>query len=481
MLQHTATDFYDLAAANAAVLSARQTPPYSPTGLISAGAGLSNNNNNNTSNNNLDMLGHNGSIIGPGGGGGGGVHIGNTNGGSNGRETLPSFGFTQEQVACVCEVLQQAGNIERLGRFLWSLPQCDKLQLNESVLKAKAVVAFHRGQYKELYRLLEHHQFSPHNHAKLQALWLKAHYVEAEKLRGRPLGAVGKYRVRRKFPLPRTIWDGEETSYCFKEKSRSVLRDWYAHNPYPSPREKRELAEATGLTTTQVSNWFKNRRQRDRAAEHKDGASDKQHLDSSSDSEMEGSLLQQTHNVTNNNHHHQQQQVHQHQSPHHQQHTTAHTQSQQQQQAQQLSPTTTHNNHHHHHHHHHHAAAAAAAAAAVAAQLPQSHHASAATSMEQAHHQQHPHSLNATQLVGLSPTAGGGSGTGGGGLTTAAVAAAAAAAAASSSSKNGNNAAAAAAAAAAAGQMAPLSVAYPHLHSVMGSIPIYDMSEYQHL
>ncbi|XP_058828782.1 uncharacterized protein LOC131688507 isoform X1 [Topomyia yanbarensis] len=119
-----------------------------------------------------------------------------------------------------------------------------------------------------------------------------AHYVEAEKLRGRPLGAVGKYRVRRKFPLPRTIWDGEETSYCFKEKSRSVLRDWYTHNPYPSPREKRELAEATGLTTTQVSNWFKNRRQRDRAAEHKDtGESDKQHLDSSSDSDMDGPSL----------------------------------------------------------------------------------------------------------------------------------------------------------------------------------------------
>lgn len=71
------------------------------------------------------------------------------------------------------QVLQQAGNIERLGRFLWSLPQCDKLQLNESVLKAKAVVAFHRGQYKELYRLLENHHFSAQNHAKLQALWLK--------------------------------------------------------------------------------------------------------------------------------------------------------------------------------------------------------------------------------------------------------------------------------------------------------------------
>ena len=62
-------------------------------------------------------------------------------------------------------------------------------------------------------------------------LWMKAHYIEAEKLRGRPLGAVGKYRIRRKFPLPRTIWDGEETSYCFKEKSRQVrqgrLRDRY--------------------------------------------------------------------------------------------------------------------------------------------------------------------------------------------------------------------------------------------------------------
>ena len=111
---------------------------------------------------------------------------------------------------------------------------------------------FHfRGNFKELYRILESHNFSPSSHPKLQSLWLKAHYIEAERLRGRPLGAVGKYRIRRKFPLPRTIWDGEETSYCFKEKSRNVLREWYAHNPYPSPREKRELAEGTGLTTTQ--------------------------------------------------------------------------------------------------------------------------------------------------------------------------------------------------------------------------------------
>lgn len=194
--------------------------------------------------------------------------------------------FTPEQVACVCEVLQQSNDIQRLGKtpsldplprpslfqgdFLWSLPSCEPFHTHESVLKAKAVVAFRRGNYRELYHILERYQFAPSSHPQLQQLWLQAHYNEAEKLRGRPLGAVGKYRVRRKFPLPRTIWDGEETSYCFKEKSRNVLRDWYLHNPYPSPREKRELAEMTSLTTTQVSNWFKNRRQRDRASESTD-------------------------------------------------------------------------------------------------------------------------------------------------------------------------------------------------------------------
>ncbi|CAI9548291.1 unnamed protein product, partial [Staurois parvus] len=81
---------------------------------------------------------------------------------------------------------------------------------------------------------------------------------------GQTAGAVDKYRLRRKFPLPRTIWDGEETVYCFKEKSRNALKELYKHNRYPSPAAKRNLAKITGLSLTQVSNWFKNRRQRDR-------------------------------------------------------------------------------------------------------------------------------------------------------------------------------------------------------------------------
>ena len=79
-------------------------------------------------------------------------------------------------------------------------------------------------------------------------------------------GPVDKYRVRKKFPLPPTIWDGEQKTHCFKERTRSLLREWYLQDPYPNPTKKRELAKATGLNPTQVGNWFKNRRQRDRAA-----------------------------------------------------------------------------------------------------------------------------------------------------------------------------------------------------------------------
>ncbi|CAL1575120.1 unnamed protein product [Knipowitschia caucasica] len=175
-----------------------------------------------------------------------------------------SLAFSPEQVACVCEALQQGGNVERLARFLWSLPQSDLLHGNESILKAQALVAFHQARYQELYSILENHSFNATNHTFLQDLWYKARYTEAEKARGRPLGAVDKYRIRRKYPLPRTIWDGEETVYCFKERSRNALKDLYNQNRYPSPAEKRNLAKITGLSLTQVSNWFKNRRQRDR-------------------------------------------------------------------------------------------------------------------------------------------------------------------------------------------------------------------------
>ncbi|CAG5059864.1 unnamed protein product [Parnassius apollo] len=201
----------------------------------------------------------------------------NNNVGSEREKVQPSFfaetennnmrrclNFNSEQVQCVCEALQQRGDIEKLAAFLWSLPPSELLRGNDTVLRARALVAYHRGVFQELYAILEAHTFPPRHHSGLQDLWFKAHYKEAEKVRGRPLGAVDKYRLRKKYPLPKTIWDGEETVYCFKEKSRNALKDCYYRNRYPTPDEKRALAQKTGLTLTQVSNWFKNRRQRDR-------------------------------------------------------------------------------------------------------------------------------------------------------------------------------------------------------------------------
>ena len=72
------------------------------------------------------------------------------------------------QVAAVCETLEESGDIERLGRFLWSLPvahpnvevcNCkyflslkyflaQELNKSESVLRARAIVAFHLGKWR---------------------------------------------------------------------------------------------------------------------------------------------------------------------------------------------------------------------------------------------------------------------------------------------------------------------------------------------
>ncbi|KAF1751969.1 hypothetical protein GCK72_018523 [Caenorhabditis remanei] len=188
--------------------------------------------------------------------------------------TCDTTRYTEEQVACICEAL--TNDAGKLSQFVWNTLERDDMRNNQYILKAQAFLAYHSNNFKELYRIIETHQFASEHHLPLQEWWLNAHYHEAEKLRGRQLGAVGKYRIRRKYPLPRNIWDGEETSYCFRDKSRVLLRDWYCRNSYPSPREKRELAEKTHLTVTQVSNWFKNRRQRDRAGlpEGKDSLKD---------------------------------------------------------------------------------------------------------------------------------------------------------------------------------------------------------------
>lgn len=175
--------------------------------------------------------------------------------------------YSIEQIQCICKAILLTdfnhNYIDKLSRFLASLNQQERQAGGAIVYRAEAHVAFARCDFKTLYEILENHKFEQECHLELQRFWYEAHYRESERLRGRSLGAVDKYRIRKKYPLPRGIWDGEEMVYCFKERSRNTLKHCYLRNRYPSPDEKRALAKKTGLTLTQVGNWFKNRRQRD--------------------------------------------------------------------------------------------------------------------------------------------------------------------------------------------------------------------------
>lgn len=68
---------------------------------------------------------------------------------------LPTLNFTAAQVATVCETLEESGDIERLARFLWSLPVAHpnirELENSEAVLRARAIVAYHTGHFRFVY------------------------------------------------------------------------------------------------------------------------------------------------------------------------------------------------------------------------------------------------------------------------------------------------------------------------------------------
>ena len=135
--------------------------------------------------------------------------------------------LNEAKMACMCDYLLRSNHTEeleyfllflsnsnnnKLARVLSLLPETSPLQKNESVLKARAKVAFDVGDYKEVYSILQSQKFSKRNHKALQKLWYDAQYSENEKLHGKPLCTEGKLRLREKFPLPKTILSGKETS-----------------------------------------------------------------------------------------------------------------------------------------------------------------------------------------------------------------------------------------------------------------------------
>ena len=120
-------------------------------------------------------------------------------------QAMASFGsikFNSEQIDCICDSLQQRGETKRLENFLHSYHldnsrtasegenDCglNRNEPSEAVMRARAFAAFEGGNYRELYSILESRDFSSKYHSTLQEMWYKAHYKEAESVRGRSLG-----------------------------------------------------------------------------------------------------------------------------------------------------------------------------------------------------------------------------------------------------------------------------------------------------
>jgi homeobox protein SIX4 len=118
---------------------------------------------------------------------------------ANNKMTLSNsrtLNFTPEQVDCICDSLQQRGEVKKLENFLHLFeterPKIGLDKASEAVMRGKTFVAFERGRYREMYNIIETREFDPKFHPTLQDMWYRAHYKEAEGVRGRALGKTIK-------------------------------------------------------------------------------------------------------------------------------------------------------------------------------------------------------------------------------------------------------------------------------------------------
>ncbi|EFP10969.1 hypothetical protein CRE_30662 [Caenorhabditis remanei] len=195
------------------------------------------------------------------------------------------------QMEVICTSLFQTRDGERLVRFfdqVESVYGVNSLERfgSEPMVVAYAYALFHSNNFTKLYNLLSTRNFDKKYFDDLTKIWYEAKYKEAQLNRksGEELTAVERHRLRKRTELPSTIWDGEKTVYSFKDSSRRYLRKFFKEvTRKPNQEQRKELSRVTGLKLIQISNWFKNRRQR-----HKCDLSE--HLSPSSSSSNQSSL-----------------------------------------------------------------------------------------------------------------------------------------------------------------------------------------------
>lgn len=176
--------------------------------------------------------------------------------------------YPSAHIGRACAILINSGEYGQLEFLLNHLPDDDNLRSNQELLRAKCAVLYQKKDktaIQELYKILNSMQFAAEHHKFLQQLWYNAHYLEEEMRINfkRDLGAVDKYRIRKRWPPPSSIWDGEPTKKGYRIRSREIMKQYYETNKYPSLEDRRMLAYQCQLNMEQVKNWFKNRRKRE--------------------------------------------------------------------------------------------------------------------------------------------------------------------------------------------------------------------------
>ena len=180
--------------------------------------------------------------------------------------------YSKEHVRIICETLINTGNLTRLQSFLGTLKSYMIYDQLEIVSLAKAYVAFKTLQFQKLYEILSLNTFSPKYHPQLQRLWMAARSILVATIYRKQTPVAQKHPELHnnvKKPLNNFAKIAKEGSYYFSSDIRVTLNKAYEKTMYPTSKEKTDLAMQTQLTVTQVSNWFKNKRQRARATTDK--------------------------------------------------------------------------------------------------------------------------------------------------------------------------------------------------------------------
>ena len=183
-----------------------------------------------------------------------------------------AFPYSKEHVRIICETLINTGNLTRLQRFLGTLTSYRIYDELEIVALAKAYVAFKTLQFQKLYEILSLNTFCPKYHPQLLRLWMAASSIVVATIYRKQTPVAQKHPELHnsvKKPFNHFAKIAKEGSYYFSSDIRVKLNKAYEKTMYPTSKEKTDLAKQTQLTVTQVSNWFKNKRQRARVTTDK--------------------------------------------------------------------------------------------------------------------------------------------------------------------------------------------------------------------